>query len=72
MYRNRRLYPLPSPLQGLVTGLALAPNPAASGPGGQGAPEAQRAELLVLSDWVRSALAGNLRWGMSNKGQGVG
>jgi hypothetical protein len=49
--------------QGLVTGLLLAPNPASahSGPGGQGGPEAQRAELLVLSDWARSALAGNLR-----------
>lgn len=51
----------PPQFQGLVTGLALAPNPAASGPGGQGGPEAQRAELLVLTDWVRSALAGNLR-----------
>lgn len=60
--------PAPSP-QGLVTGLALAPNPAASGPGGQGGPEAQRAELLVLTDWVRSALAGNLRWGMWIKGK---
>eukprot|EP00198_Chlamydomonas_reinhardtii_P007957 XP_001697294.1 pullulanase-type starch debranching enzyme [Chlamydomonas reinhardtii] len=51
---------------GLVTGLALAPNPAAAqagqgGGGGGGGSEAARAELLVLSDWARSALAGNLR-----------
>ncbi|KAG2494697.1 hypothetical protein HYH03_007213 [Edaphochlamys debaryana] len=49
----------PPQFQGLVTGLSLAPNPAVGS--GQGSPEAQRAELLVLSDWARSALAGNLR-----------
>jgi hypothetical protein len=47
------------PAQGLVTGLLLAPNPASRAD--QGGPEDQRAELLVLSDWVRSSLAGNLR-----------
>ncbi|KXZ50711.1 hypothetical protein GPECTOR_15g395 [Gonium pectorale] len=50
----------PPQFQGLVTGLFLAPNPAAA-EAGQGGLPAQRAELLVLSDWVRSALAGNLR-----------
>ncbi|KAG2423818.1 hypothetical protein HXX76_014978 [Chlamydomonas incerta] len=50
----------PPQFQGLVTGLALAPNPAAA-QAGQGGPDAARAELLVLSDWARSALAGNLR-----------
>ncbi|PNH10493.1 Pullulanase 1, chloroplastic [Tetrabaena socialis] len=51
----------PWPMPGLVTGLALAPNPEAVGAGQPASLEAQRAELLVLSDWVRSALAGNLR-----------
>ncbi|GIL87906.1 hypothetical protein Vretimale_6300 [Volvox reticuliferus] len=49
----------PPQFQGLVTGLHLAPNPAAQPV--QGGPEDQRAELLVLTDWVRSAMAGNLR-----------
>ncbi|GLI65180.1 hypothetical protein VaNZ11_008629 [Volvox africanus] len=49
----------PPQFQGLVTGLHLAPNPAAQPI--QGGPEDQRAELLVLTDWVRSAMAGNLR-----------
>ena len=43
--------------QGLVTGLALAPN----GNTAQGGPAAQVSELLVLSDWVRISLAGLLR-----------
>ncbi|KAG2441246.1 hypothetical protein HYH02_010089 [Chlamydomonas schloesseri] len=53
----------PPQFQGLVTGLALAPNPAAAqaGQGGGGGPDAARSELLVLTDWARSALAGNLR-----------
>ncbi|EFJ43973.1 hypothetical protein VOLCADRAFT_118899, partial [Volvox carteri f. nagariensis] len=49
----------PPQFQGLVTGLFLAPNPAAQSD--QGGPDDQRAELLVLTDWARSALAGNLR-----------
>ncbi|GLC65145.1 Cytochrome c oxidase subunit 1 [Pleodorina starrii] len=49
----------PPQFQGLVTGLLLAPNPAAERD--QGGPGDQRAELLVLTDWVRAALAGNLR-----------
>ena len=40
-----------------MTGLALAPNACT----GQGEPEAQLAQLLVLSDWARYALAGNIR-----------
>lgn len=43
--------------QGVVTGLALAPN----GTQGQGDATAQFQQLLVLSDWVRYSLAGNLR-----------
>ena len=45
-----------------MTGLALAPNSiepqqSASDPG------KQLEELMVLTDWVRYSLAGNLRWG---------
>jgi len=46
----------PPDLQGFVTGLSLAPNEST----GQGDVAAQAQELLVLSDWVRYALAGNL------------
>ncbi|PNH10492.1 Pullulanase 1, chloroplastic [Tetrabaena socialis] len=60
-YRVTTYCPWTARFEGLVTGLALAPNPEAVGAGQPASLEAQRAELLVLSDWVRSALAGNLR-----------
>ncbi len=48
-------------MQGFVTGLSLAPNNST----GQGDVEAQAQELLVLADWIRFSLAGNLRYRIS-------
>jgi hypothetical protein len=44
--------------QGFATGLAVDPN----GSSHQGSPKEQLATLLHRTDWVRFALAGNLRW----------
>jgi hypothetical protein len=43
--------------QGFATGLCVAPN----GSSHQGSPAEQRATLLHRTDWVRCALAGNLK-----------
>ena len=43
-----------------MTGLALAPN-GVDPPQGDGDPAKQLEELLMLSDWVRYSLAGNLK-----------
>jgi hypothetical protein len=43
--------------QGFATGLAVDPN----GSTHQGSPKEQLATLLHRTDWVRFALAGNLR-----------
>ena len=48
------------PPQGVVTGLALAPN-GVDPPQGDADPAKQLEELLMLSDWVRYSLAGNLK-----------
>ncbi len=44
--------------QGFATGLAVDPNGASH----QGSAKEQLATLLHRTDWVRFALAGNLRW----------
>ena len=44
----------------MVTGLALAPN-GVDPPQGDADPAKQLEELLMLSDWVRYSLAGNLK-----------
>lgn len=59
------MLPSAPPLQGLVTGLALAPN----GGTGQGDPQDQAQELRQLTDWVRYSLAGNLRWGAGGQAE---
>lgn len=47
----------PLDTQGFATGLAVAPNGASH----QGSAKEQLATLLHRTDWVRFALAGNLR-----------
>jgi len=50
----------PYGLQGVVTGLFLAPNSSEPQQGGP-KPEQQLDELLTLTDWIRYSLAGNLK-----------
>mmetsp|Transcript_15982 Transcript_15982/g.28696 ORF Transcript_15982/g.28696 Transcript_15982/m.28696 type:complete len:432 (-) Transcript_15982:269-1564(-) len=51
----------PPDFQGVVTGLALAPNDGSRIRKQQGDHAATLRELLVLSDWIRCGLTGNLR-----------